>query len=176
MSVTQKKVIFFTADTKPSTAEAAAVSRLKDLAASPYLIQVRNGGGTAKMTTIETCDYVAGTVPTAYAAKTLFGADGKIDASRPLSMGLFPATATLAATNTLQLRTIKAAGTNVEDIALSSITSDAAVTYSSSATAKATVSSGGLVTAVATGSATITATYTYATGKTVTATCAITVS
>ncbi|MEU2013109.1 Ig-like domain-containing protein [Nocardia sp. NPDC019302] len=78
------------------------------------------------------------------------------------SITVYPATATMAAADMLQLTVLDNHGVNrTEDC-----------TFSSSATSKATVSTTGLVTAVATGSATITA----ALSGAGTDTCAVTVS
>lgn len=176
MSVTRKKVVFFTADTLPTSAELLEIARLDDLAASPYKIQVRNGGGTEKMESIETCDYVAGTVPTAYAAKTLFGTDGKIHADRPLAFAVFPPTVSVShSSGTAQARAIQCDGTNAEDATLTDLSTT--VAWTSSDETKATVgASTGLITGVGAGSCTVTATYTYASGKTLTDTVAVTVT
>lgn len=174
MSVTQKKVIYFTDDTKPTTAESAEISRLRDLAASPYLIQVRNGGGTAKMENIESCDYVAGTVPTAYSSVDDFGGDGEIDEDRPLAFAAVPTTMAISS-GTKQAMAVACVGSNAEDAAIEDVTTS--VAWTSSDATKATVGAAtGVVTKVAAGTATITATYTYATGKTITDTIAVTVS
>lgn len=169
-----KRVIYFTAGAQATTAEQAEINRLKALAASAYDIQVRNAALEGDF--IETCDLVAGTIPTDYSAKTKFGTDGKIDAARPLALKAFPATLAISS-GTAQLYVVKAAGSNADDVALSDVTASAAgTTYSSSATSKATVSAEGVVTKVAAGTTIITVTHTYATGKTLTSTVEVTVS
>lgn len=78
-----------------------------------------------------------------------------------------PSAVTLAATETQQLTVTDSNGFDVTS----------ACTFSSSATSKATVSTGGLITAVASGTSTVTASYTPPTGgSAVTDTCAVTVS
>jgi hypothetical protein len=169
-----KRVLYFTAAAAPTVAEQAAIDRLAALAVSAYDVQVRNGAEDLDF--LETADYAAGTVPTEYSAVPLYGTDGKIDAARPLSFGLFPATKTLTTGQTLQLSAIKATGNSVDAVAQSNVTASTAnTTYVSATTAKATVSAEGLVTFVAAGgTSVITATHTYATGKTVTATMTVT--
>lgn len=169
-----KRVLYFTAAAAPTVAETAAIARLKELALSAYDVQVRNGAEETDF--LETADYAAGTVPTVYNTIALIGADGKIDADRPLSFGLFPVTATLTTGQTLQLRAIKALGSSLDAITQSSVTaSTLGTTYVSATPAKATVSAEGLVTfAAAGGSSIITATHTYTSGKTVTATMTVT--
>jgi hypothetical protein len=69
-----QKVIFFTVAALATTEELAAIAALNGRAAAPLEVVVRNGGavsvgddfGTDRL---EPCDYVAGTVPTAYNAK-----------------------------------------------------------------------------------------------------------
>lgn len=169
-----KTVIYFTADTKPTVAELAAIARLNALAESAYNVQVRNGGATAKMSSIEPCDYVAGTVPTAYAGEDLLGGDGKIDADRPLAFAVFPPTLAISS-GTAQARAIACTGTNADDSELKDVTAD--TLWTSSDTGKATVGAyTGIITKVAAGTTTVTATYTYTSGKTLTDTCAVTVS
>lgn len=63
-----KKVIYFIAGTVPTGGEAAAIALLQAVADLKLTVQVRSalqpaaGNGDA----IETCDYAAGTIPTAY--------------------------------------------------------------------------------------------------------------
>ena len=172
-----KTVIYFTADTKPTTAELAEIARQNALSEPAYNVQVRNGGASAKMSSIEPCDYVAGTVPTAYAAKDLLNGDGKIDAARPLAFELFPNTASIANSATLQLYPISATGSGVDAIEQAVPASGIAYTVVSGTSATVHATSG-LVTAHATtdGATVIRATYTYATGKTVTSDATITVA
>lgn len=170
----QKRVLYFTAAAAPTVAEQAAIDRLAALAVSAYDVQVRNGAEALDF--LETADYAAGTVPTAYSTVPLYGTDGKIDAARPLAFNIVPATLAISS-GTLQLYAMKATGSSVDAVTLTNVTaSTAGTTYASSATSKATVSAEGVVTKVAAGETTITATHTYATGKTLTSTCVVTVS
>ena len=145
----QKRVLYFTAAAAPTVAETAAIARLQALALSAYDVQVRNGAETLDF--LETADYAAGTVPTAYSAVALIGGDGKIDALRPVSFGLFPATYALSS-GTIQLRAIKATGSSLDAISQTSVTAAADGTvYASSNTNFATVASTGIVTKVSAG-------------------------
>lgn len=167
-----KKILFFTAGTKATTAEQAQIDALNALNAPGFTVGVRNSAENASFGSgIEACDFVAGTIPTAYNAKTNYG---EAHASRPVKFALLPATANVAALATQQLQALKATGNDVSALTLADVTA-VSTTYASSDAAKATVSAGGLVTGVAAGSTTITATHTYASGKTITATSVITV-
>lgn len=72
----KKKVIFFTAGDVPTSGELASIAKLNAEAVAPYDVAVRSGirpmqsGGP-----LEACDYVSGTVPTAYNAKTVINPD-----------------------------------------------------------------------------------------------------
>ena len=172
-----KRFGYFTTGTVPTVAEAAEIARIKALSLPAYAIEVLNGATSEMIDGKQTYDYIAGNLPTEYASDSnKFGTDGKVDAARPLSFGLFPTTATLTTGQTLQLRAIKAVGDSVDNITQSSVSaSTLGTTYVSATTAKATVSAEGLVTfAAAGGSSIITATHTYASGKTVTATMTVT--
>lgn len=169
-----KRVLYFTAAAAPTVAEQAAIDRLNALAVPAYDVQIRNGA--ADLDFLETADYAAGTVPTAYNAVPLIGGDGKIDALRPLAFKVVPPTYALSS-GTFQLRAVAATGSSLDAITMTDVTASTDnTTYASSATSKATVSAEGVVTKVAAGETTITATHTYASGKTVTSTCVVTVS
>lgn len=168
-----KKIIFFTAGVVPTEAEQAQIDALNALSAPGYNVAVRNSTQSASFGSgIEACDFVAGTIPTAFNAKTNYG---EANAARPVNFSLLPAVHSLAALATKQLQALKANGTDISALTLADVTA-VTTTYASSDATKATVSAGGLVTAVAAGTATITATHTYASGKTITATAAITVT
>lgn len=168
-----KKILFFTAGTVATVAEQAQIDALNALNAPGFTVGVRNAAQNASFGSgIESCDFVAGTIPTAYNAKTNYG---EAHASRPVKFALLPATHSLAVSATKQLQALKATGNDVSALTLADVTA-VSTTYASSDAAKATVSAGGLVTGVAAGTTTITATHTYATGKTITATAAITVT
>lgn len=71
-----KRVIYFTAGPAPTGAENTAIAKLNALSAPAYQVKVFNGVenpnyGYGK----EDCDYVAGTVPVAYNAKTVINPD-----------------------------------------------------------------------------------------------------
>jgi len=167
-----KKILFFIAGKVPTGAEQAQIDALNALTTPGYSIGVRNGAENASFGYgIEACDFVAGTIPTAYNAKTNYG---EANTARPSKFSLLPATANVAALATQQLQALKANGVDISALTLADVTA-VTTTYASSDAAKATVSAGGLVTGVAAGTATITATHTYATGKTITATAVITV-
>lgn len=167
-----KKILFFTAGTKATTAEQAQIDALNALNAPGFTVGVRNSAENASFGYgIEECDFVAGTIPTAYNAKTNYG---EPHADRPVKFALLPITANVEALATRQLQALKATGNDVSALTLADVTA-ISTSYASSNAAKATVSAGGLVTGVAAGSSTITATHTYTSGKTITATSVITV-
>lgn len=64
-----KKIIYFTAGTTPTEQEAADIAFLNALVGQ-YELNVSNGAVVPNLgaDVIETCDYVAGTIPTAYDA------------------------------------------------------------------------------------------------------------
>jgi len=165
-----KKIIYFTAGFTPTTTEAAEIALLNNLGGN-YNIAVRNGAESASFGYgIETSDFVAGTIPTAFNAVPVYAG---IHADKPTAFKIL-ASVTLAALATKQLYPIIVTGNDLTALNASLLTAN--VTYASSVAAKATVDANGLITAVATGATVITATYTYASGKTITATCAVTVS
>lgn len=167
-----KKILFFTAGTLATAGELAQIAALNAMAVPGYEVGVRNSQASGSFGAgIEDCDLVAGTIPTAFNAKTDFG---EAHASRPAEFALLPATHELAAAATKQLQALKATGVDVSDLTLADVTA-VTTTYASDDTDVATVSAGGLVTGVAAGEATITATHTYTAGKTITAETVITV-
>lgn len=78
-----QKIIFFTVGPKATDAELAAIGKLNSAAAASYEVAVMNGQaanyGTGRLVP---CDFVAGTVPTAYNAKPTVDPDA-IPASLP---------------------------------------------------------------------------------------------
>jgi hypothetical protein len=162
MSLTTLKnrtVIFFIAGQVATSDENAAIAGI----IGNVLVRVANPpANTLYGVELEPCDLVAGTVPTAYAAKTVL--DLKPGAK------VFPATATIAALGTVQLSAWRGdLGTN----GAGDIVAATGGTWASSVPAKATVhATTGLVTGVASGATVVT--YTGPDGKT--ATSAITVS
>ncbi|ALH23588.1 virion structural protein [Pseudomonas phage PaMx42] len=73
-----KKVIFFTAGTTPTSGELAAIAKLNAAADKPYEVTVMNGAANTKYgetNRLAPCDFVAGTVPTIYNAKTVLDPD-----------------------------------------------------------------------------------------------------
>lgn len=166
-----KKILYFTAGATPTSTELTEIGILNGLTQPGYSVGVRNGAESASYGAgIEDCDLVAGTIPTAFNAKTAYGT---VNSLRPVKFTIISAV-TLAALATKQLVPIAITGTDLSNLAAA--VPDTGVTYASSAESKATVDANGLITAVATGSAVITATYTYTSGKTITATCAVTIS
>lgn len=167
-----KKILYFTAGPIPTAEELVDIGVLNTLTSPGYSIGVRNGAESGSFGAgIESADFVAGTIPTAFNAKTNFGS---IDALKPAKFDLSPNTATIAALATVQLTPLAVMGTSLDALRAHEVLSG--VTYASSVPGKATVDSNGLVTGVATGSTVITGTYTYTSGKTITGSCAITVS
>lgn len=168
-----KRILFFTAGKVPTVAEQAQIDALNAMTSPGFSVGVRNSAENAVFGSgIETCDFVAGTIPTAYNAKTNYG---EAHSDRPCKFSLLPATASAAVLATQQLQALKANGNDISALTLADVTA-VSTTYASSDATKATVSAGGLVTGVAAGTATITATHTYASGKTITATSVITVT
>lgn len=73
-----KKVIFFTAGMTATAGELAAIAKLNTAAEAQYQVTVMNGAANAEYgetDRIAPCDYVAGTVPTLYNAKTVVDPD-----------------------------------------------------------------------------------------------------
>ena len=73
-----KKVLFFTAGPVPTSGELAAITKLNTAAEKPYEVTVMNGSADTKYgetNRLAPCDFVAGTVPTIYNAKTVIDPD-----------------------------------------------------------------------------------------------------
>lgn len=73
-----KKLIYFTAGILPTNDELTAIGKLNTAADKPYDVTVMNGAANTKYgetDRIAPCDYVAGTVPTIYNAKTVVNPD-----------------------------------------------------------------------------------------------------
>lgn len=167
-----KKIIYFLAGATPTVAELADIAELNTRTSAGYSLSVRNGAESASYGYgLEAVDLVAGTIPTAFNAKAVYGS---ISASKPAAFSLSPATAAIVGTGTKQLTPISVVGKTIDSLVASVPASG--VVYASSDETKATVNASGLITGVAAGQATITATYTYATGKTITATCICTMT
>lgn len=153
------KVLFFTKGAVPTTAEKAMIERLE---ARDYVVGVRNGSVDTKHgSKLETHDFVAGTIPSAYALATLLDIG---PAAKPEKLQAIPATKALSHPATQQLQVLAA---NIDDstgaITLSDVTAAAAgTTYVSSVVGAATVNAAGLVSSVAPGTTTVTATHTSA--------------
>lgn len=169
-----QKIIFFLAGPTATSGELAQIALLNAMTAAPYEVKVRNSLESASYDdTIEACDLVAGTIPTAFAGVTDYGT---AHASRPVKLQVIPATAAIVGTGTQQLAVLKAVGTSITALTLSTVTA-VTTAYESDDTDVATVhASNGLITGVAPGTCTVTATHTYSTGLTVTGTCAVTVT
>jgi hypothetical protein len=168
-----QRVLYFTAADIPTAGELTDIAALQALTTPGYSVGVRSGARDTTYTpNLETCDLVAGTIPTAYNAKTLYGF---VDALRPVNFNIWPKTVALTVAATKQLVAAKITGVAIDALTATDVTA-VTTTYASSDATKATVSAGGLITGVAAGTTTITATHTYATGKTITATSAVTVS
>ncbi|QZA70453.1 hypothetical protein AH03_40 [Erwinia phage AH03] len=60
------KIIYFTASEKATTAEIADIAALNAITEPYYALQVRNGRVPNVWGSLETADYVAGTIPDAY--------------------------------------------------------------------------------------------------------------
>lgn len=82
-----QKIIYFTAGPKATTEEIAAIAALNSAAAAPYQVTVRDASAASVGDDygdgrLEPCDFVAGTIPTAYNAKDVVDPDA-IPASLP---------------------------------------------------------------------------------------------
>lgn len=166
-------VIFFLAGqvaTANETADIAALNARGDLT-----VKVRAGGGMVAGTNaagqrysgaLDPCDYVAGTIPTAYNAKPVL---------KVAAFAVFPAAIQLDASNA-DVQQLAAVGVNAAGVPVD-LAADPLVTWAvtDATTNVVTVGGDGLLTAVGAGTKTVRATYTYASGRTVTADCAVTV-
>jgi len=73
-----KRVIYFTAGVTPTSGELAEIAKLNTAADKPYEVIVMNGSANTKYgetNRLASCDFVAGTVPTIYNAKTVVNPD-----------------------------------------------------------------------------------------------------
>jgi len=73
-----KRILFFTAGITPTSGELAAIAKLNAAADKPYEVTVLNGAANTKYgetNRLVPCDFVAGTVPTIYNAKTVVNPD-----------------------------------------------------------------------------------------------------
>jgi len=73
-----KRVIYFTAGVTPTSGELAEIAKLNTAADKPYEVTVMNGAANTKYgetNRLAPCDFVAGTVPTIYNAKTVVNPD-----------------------------------------------------------------------------------------------------
>lgn len=73
-----KRILFFTAGITPTSGELAAIAKLNAAADKPYEVTVLNGAANTKYgetNRLVPCDFVAGTVPTIYNAKTVVDPD-----------------------------------------------------------------------------------------------------
>lgn len=70
------RIIYFTAGKVPSTPELADIQKLNDAAEPAYRVNVMAATGDVKYgDDLKECEFVAGTVPTAYNAKTTIDPD-----------------------------------------------------------------------------------------------------
>lgn len=82
-----KKIIFFTAGNVPTSAEIAELQTLED--ETSFAVFVRNGNDAAALkygNTLESCDLVAGTVPTLYDDVPVYSPAGELpDGTAPVA-------------------------------------------------------------------------------------------
>lgn len=67
-----KKIIYFTAGSNATGQENVDIATLNALAAAPYQVNVSRADVPSGLGSIEACDFVAGTIPSAYSAKAVF--------------------------------------------------------------------------------------------------------
>lgn len=67
-----KKIIYFTAASSPTSGELADIAALNGLSGPEYVVNVSNGSVDSGFGSIESSDYVAGTVPGDYSGVTAF--------------------------------------------------------------------------------------------------------
>lgn len=73
-----KRILFFTAGITLTSGELAAIAKLNTAADKPYEVTVMNGAADTEYgetNRLVPCDFVAGTVPTIYNAKTVVNPD-----------------------------------------------------------------------------------------------------
>ena len=164
MSKVLSVVLFFTASAIPTDAETAQIARLETVFQN---VRVRNGAAPVADfkygETLEPFDFLAGTnIPSVFSSVEGAVTIAVPSAVNPDQFKVFPAAVTIDASNAdvQQLAAVKAAIVN-GFAAMTDLSADASVVWSSSDATKATVGAGtGLVTAVAAGSTTVTATLT----------------
>lgn len=177
MSAVNSKVLFFLAAAVATAAEVAAIARLETVFRN---VKVRDGSVVANNSygsgLLESFDFLAGTVPTAYSS-----VEGAVTitipgATLPDDFKVFPAVLSIDASD-VDVQTPAAVKAEIVNglATLTNLTGDASVGWTSSDTGKATVhATTGKITAVAAGTTTITATLTIG-AVTKTATMALTV-
>jgi hypothetical protein len=172
-AMADKKIIYFIEGGVPTSGEQLEIDALQKLVTPGYTLAVRSATKNlyfGDADNIEPCDYVAGTVPTAYVAKDVISPDmaGLLVASPD-------AIADLDHEATKQLQVFAILGTSIADLSAEDVTASENITYVSSVVGKATVSATGLITAVAAGNTVITITYEYADGLEIETTVDVTV-
>jgi hypothetical protein len=165
------KILFFIASNVATDEEQSMINALENLTRKGYSVEVRNADQSALYgANLEECDYVAGSIPIAYAAIPIFGI--AVESNKPVMLECIPVSATIQATHSKQLQVIKTTGETLDEMEVEDVTIDEDMTFSSSASGKASVSSLGAILGVATGSAIITASM----SASLSATCTVTVT
>lgn len=121
-----KRVIYFTADTVPTSGELAAIAKLNTAAEKPYEVTVMNGSANTKYgetNRLAPCDFVAGTVPTIYNAKAVIDPDAIPVQNLPNTQAVV--------TNNQKITGVTGSGT-VANIAVNPTTKAVTVTLSAS--------------------------------------------
>jgi hypothetical protein len=121
-----KKVLFFTAGITPTPSELTAIGKLNTAADKPYEVTVMNGAANTKYgetNRLVPCDFVAGTVPTIYNAKSVIDPDA-------IPVQNLPATQAVV-TNGQKITGVTGSGT-VANIAVNPTTKAVTVTLSAS--------------------------------------------
>ncbi|QBZ71752.1 hypothetical protein [Pseudomonas phage KP1] len=125
-NMASKKVIYFTAGPTATVDELAAIAKLNSAAEKPYEVTVMNGSQNTKYgetNRLAPCDFVAGTVPTIYNAKTVVNPDA-------IPVQNLPATQAVV-TNGQKITGVTGSGT-VANIAVNPTTKAVTVTLTSS--------------------------------------------
>lgn len=121
-----KRILFFTAGITPTSGELAAIAKLNTAADKPYEVTVMNGAANTKYgetNRLVPCDFVAGTVPTIYNAKTVVNPDA-------IPVQNLPATQAIV-TNAQKITGVTGTGT-VANIAVDPTTKAVTVTLTES--------------------------------------------
>lgn len=121
-----KRILFFTAGITPTSGELAAIAKLNAAADKPYEVTVMNGAANTKYgetNRLVPCDFVAGTVPTIYNAKTVVNPDA-------IPVQNLPATQAVV-TNAQKITGVTGTGT-VANIAVDPTTKAVTVTLTAS--------------------------------------------